>query len=668
MSLDTNLSNIPLCPFQLLLDLAFCTEEKANPVVNQLAFTAFGELNSANEWINLESLGNIVPIRARQLIKLLLPSLPKTLSLHIHLNEHELTSDNLYSLLLLAEELAQLSLFFYLAEDSDSCRQQLTHLFANKNTVDVHFAKANAVSATQQAQLKQLRLHQQSVLAAQGFKFDAPMNINLFIGYAWTSLKAGAYETGTRLLEEARSASGSIEQRDLLLLHLQLIRFHSHQYEKLALEPYPPVFSGIDAASITYLYYLKAYAATLTRHLDIAETYFERAGIDEYLPLTDEYSLYQLNIFALYNVFRQNTDVAYRLEKNIEQFAEARKIDSVGLKYVNFINIARLHKKAKEYPLSLHYYEKAYRVISQGGYTTSDHIYYNMNLGSLHEAIGDFPAALSFWVNAALHWLVAENPYALAWRPKLILCQEKTTELNRPFLLSDVCRFFSSKIDELLDKNQIKKPEIIEHCFNFCLNEPTLAKETCYVHQGLILYSSHQVSQPVFKELRPLANDLSGLLSQLLNLNSGEQTLAIDDSIQNTYNIDKRQARILAKVNHCQSVNWNGESLSLQKMTLNELQNGLTLSLSELIEKAEKEENSLKLKYKRSFLNKTLDNEDEINVFLALQEGKHAVVSERLAANLPLLQRLLHKKIICLQINPETSLHTSEDKPDRVSQ
>lgn len=653
MSLYTNLSYSLLCPFQLLLDLAFQTDKKAYLDVSRLAFTPFGELNSPNEWINLESLGNIVPIRAQQLIKYLSPYLSKTLCIHIYLDERRLSSDNLYSLLLLAEELPQLTLFFYIAEDENPCREQLTQLFTAKNSVDIHFAKSNTIQAFHQAQLKELRPHQQAVLASKGFKFDSALNINLLIGYAWTLLKTGAYEIGTHLLEEARSSCENIKDADMLLLHLQLIRFHSHQYEKLALEPYPPFFSGVDADSTKYLYYLKAYAATLTRHLDIAEIYFEKAGINEHLPLADEFSLYQLNIFALYSVFQQKADLAYRLEKKIEQFAQDHQLDSIGLKYVNFINIARLHKKAHEYPLSLSYYEKAYKIISQGGYTTSDHIYYNMNLGSLHEAAEDFKAALLFWINAALHWLVAENPYALAWRPKLILCQEKTTELNHPLLLSDVVRFFHHKIDNLLDKAGIPEPKATEQHFHFCLNHPALLKEACYVHNGLILYSSYQITPPVFEELKPLADYLSSLLKHILNFNSDYRTLVIDDSVQNLYQIDKQQARILASVNHCQRCYWNGESLTLQKITSNELQSGLTLSLSELIEDAEKEEHLLKLKYKRSFLNKTLDDEDEINIFLALKEGDHSKASQQLLSNLPLLQRLLYKKIICLQINPE---------------
>ena len=656
MRLKINLRDLLLCPFQLLIDL-YNQLSPADVSIEQLAFEPFGALDSANDWINLESLGNIVPIRAQALLKTILPVLPDSLALDIYLKNKKITSDNLYSLFLIADKVNHLHINIHDEQSWDeTAKNDLSQLFAHKN-VSLDFGTYSEPHKDT-AVLEQLHAHSHAVMAKYGFDFSSTEHINLLIGYSWSLLKTGAPEVATNLLEDALS-SALPHHHSLPLLHLQIIRFHAHQYKKLALQEYPTHFEGIDEASVNYLHYLKAYAATLTRNVDIAERHFALAGISEQLHLVDEYSLYQLNIFALFHVHKQKMDVAYRFEKTIEQFIKDHLIESIGLKYVNFINIARLYKKEGLYDQSLDYYSKAYLEISQGGYTPSDHIYYHMNFGGIYEAMGDTLRALSSWINAALHWLVADNPYSLAWRPKLILCGEKTEDLNKPLVLSNVTSFFCTKIAELLKELAIDHPVFqeldtfptaTEPSLNFCLNHPSIPKKSCHVELGMVVYSSQAVCNPIHSELAPLANYLSKILKATLLKNVTEPTLVIDNLCDITYLANESQAQWLALINDCDRCFLNGEPLLLNPETLKKLQSQIKPSLSMMIESIEEEGERLKLKYKRDFLNKTLDDQQEIAVCKALQQNDHSYLNAKLLPNLPLLQQMMHKKIISVSV------------------
>ncbi|CAM2962293.1 hypothetical protein [Legionella worsleiensis] len=661
MHLKTNLRHVLSCPFQLVLDISSQLPEVDHPTMEQQAFRPLGALNSANDWINLESLGNVVPIKAQAMLDKILPYLSAECSLDVYLKDKRLTSDNLYTLLLLADNTKHLSLNLYDEEEwSEEAQSELSALFASKNTA-LRFLVCTEDPVSQPI-LHQLNTNRQNMMSNQGFDFSSDWHINLLIGYAWTLLKSGAPEVATYLLEHRLSQPAqAVEHASMLLLHLQIIRFHSHQYKALALHEYPSQIEGIDEVSVRYLHYLKAYAATLIRYLEIAERHFRLAGIDEHLHLVDEFSLYQLNIFALFNVHMQKTDNAFSFEKKIEQFIVDHAINSIGLKYVNFINIARLYKKEKMYSKSLEYYNKAYQEISQGGYTTSDHIYYHMNYGGVYEATGDIRRALYCWVNAALHWLVADNPYALAWRPKLILCREKTEDLNKPLILNDVVSFFCSKISSLAKELSTQSSEYqslildehntvntAERAINFCLNNPGLKKMRCYASQGILVYSAQESCKPIHPQLMPLAHYLSVFFRTMVLKNPNEQTIVVDDLCDAPYAADVTQVRLLALLNGCEEYCFNEKQFNVTPDELKLMQSQITPSLSAMIASINESDGHLELVYKRDFLNKRIVDQQEIEICKALQHNDRTFIQERLMSDLPLLQGLIYKRVVSI--------------------
>lgn len=106
MKFISNLNGTILCPYQILLDIAEQIPSSPSKIKN-LAFLPICDLNSTNDWINLESLGKPVAIKAKTICDIVSSLLKKqnsdSLSLEVHLNNGLLLSDNLFSLLYLAE-------------------------------------------------------------------------------------------------------------------------------------------------------------------------------------------------------------------------------------------------------------------------------------------------------------------------------------------------------------------------------------------------------------------------------------------------------------------------------------------------------------------------------------------------------------------------------------
>ena len=96
-----NLNATVLCPYQIILDLCEQIVPCPTNIITQ-AFAPICELDATDDWINLESLGKPVAIRAKALCDTITTSLIKqngtTLSLAIYNAHHALGSDNLFCL------------------------------------------------------------------------------------------------------------------------------------------------------------------------------------------------------------------------------------------------------------------------------------------------------------------------------------------------------------------------------------------------------------------------------------------------------------------------------------------------------------------------------------------------------------------------------------------
>lgn len=637
MRVMSRLDSTLLLPFQMMLDIGQQLSDDLYSDLKIAVFKDYFEVKTANDWINLEAFGNMTAVRAKALSHILKKYFQSNQINEIHvdlyLNDAPLTSDNLYSLLTLADEIHQLNLNLCLIAQNPINELQLNYL-ADKDNIIVKQIKElppNRKWATDSIG-DWLNDNRFSVLKEKGYSFIKCSNHYQFessnlvddcIGYAWSILKLGAYDVATNLLSTILiEPTLSKASQEHLLMHLQLIRFHAHQYEAVALEIYPE-FQHLDDRSIQYIQYIKAYSATLSRHADVAETCFQACGVHQDMPIQDEFNVYQLNIFALYQVIKRQIDIAYQLEMKIENFIKNHPDASIGLKYVNNINIARLYKKLEQYDLSRQYYEQAYDELSGGGYTTSDYIYYNMNLGSLYEVQKKSSDALVCWVKAAMHWLVSKDPYSLAWRPKIILCQQMTADLNFPLSLKNVSFFLVNKIKSLLDDCQIHLKN--SEPFSFELSEGRIQQSQAYIKDQFVIYGHTSEGPLPHTDMRILQGLLSDVIRYLVPITPSVKSIAVDYPSESLL---RKHCSFwpLSLIHDCEDWTYNDESVKLDDIRTLKPNETILLKPSRLIKAVVPDENCAHFIYQRSFMNKVIHDDVMIEVFNALQEKPYKLV------------------------------------------
>ena len=473
MTMIMSLNELVLCPFQGLLDIAnqLVDGESHARLTAHGVFQPIFELNTISDWVTVDdSLGDLTAIRAKELVDtlhlILQKQMLKELDIHINLGDCALTIDNYFALLFLSEKLNNLSVFFYVSPEKISALKTLTKTLHEQANCVIDYRHANRFKETLDfVQLAEdLKVKRNKALIQNGFEFyknfddissktySATMTSNLcnFISYAWICLKAGSYQLGCQVL------SSILCQPDLdslifeeLFVHLQIIRFLSHQHHLVIAETFPEVFRFVAQERIKHLYFIKAFSATLTRNLPIAEECFKKAGIHQTMPMTDEESMYKLNLYALFLLLKGHADLAFDIEINIQNHSRVHFSNAAALDHVIFMNIARLYKKSKNYQLSAEYYAKAYEQLSSRGLTLFDRMSYRMDLAILDEARGRSSEALFSWVNVAIDWSSCENPYSLAVKQRLVLCQENITQTLLPLSIEKVNRFLLEKLNYL---------------------------------------------------------------------------------------------------------------------------------------------------------------------------------------------------------------------------
>ncbi len=664
MKFISNLSEILLCPYQILIDIAEQMPD-CPARFKHMAFMPICELESTNDWINLESLGKPVAIRAKAMVDILVSLLNRKpcdhLSIDIHLSGRALGSDNLFSLIFLAESIPALKLSFYNSGSSTvELEEQLMVFKCNDNVAFKINDSSDDAEQASSAVLRALNEKRSQLISSLGFTLEdtaglqynksQPGMLNQLIGYCWMCLKAGAYDISCALLEQAqKDNSFSLAEQEQIFMHLLMMRFFSHQYALVTESDFPDSFSSLEEADIKTLEFLKAYSATLSRNLETAQAFFKRFGIDEHMPLSDENSLYRLNLFALSQVLQGKMDVAFDLEFRIKKHIETHHIETVGLKYVNFINIARLYKKSKEFKQSLDYYQRAYNEISEGGYSTSDHIYYNMNLGSLFEAAGDFPQAMQYWIKAALHWLACSNKYELSWRPRILLCQEQVTEITKSLPIEKANVFLLNKLNELFKKCGHEMMEHSSFSYQFAEASLSVEKERCLILDNIVIYTAK--SQPVVSRRissqseEELAQHISQYLNFLFNIGTESELVLIDVQLDVNRIATVEEAMAFSTLANCSSCYYNGKWLEQEiPHSLKSVRAALSRSISSIAET----ERGLSISYKRSFLNKTLNNQNEIDLVNQMKQHRFLDVEQLSQSEQKILPVLAQKRILHL--------------------
>jgi tetratricopeptide (TPR) repeat protein len=649
MKLIVSLDGEILTPFQVYVDLAY--QLSCFTVCDQV-FSPICELNGINDWINLESFGQSMAMRANNLHELLRDKLKfeelEFLELQVIVGKGELSMDNVYALLFIAKEIKNLKVFFYAPPTLFKQLAKKIDLLSDLDNLQVELCDIAHAQMDKKA-CEKLAEHRKQLLQRIGIIINGHsnevINPSCLIAYAWICLKAGAYELGESSLQQVLLRTDSTTALyEQLFMHLQLIRFLSHRYDAVAQVDFPETFKHLSQEEIISTYFIKAYSATLTRNLQLAAIYFTKCDVNEKMILSDENSLYRLNLFALFLALSGNFDGAYAAEIRIKKHIELNKFKAVGLKYVNYINIARLHKKFKQYEQALSYYELAYLQIGGGGHTISDRIYYNINIGNVYEAAGHAEVALSYWLKVAMIWLAWGNKYSLSWRPRVFLTQENVADILQPLPVKKISEFLYKKIIKLIHDSKLIYA--IEGSYQFVLHsalEKKITHETCYVGHHMMLYGSSTEASFSYKdEEEKLAKLISPIVKKMMNIKTHHAFLAIDVVHEYFPTLEE----------HCHSLTCLGDvkdSCLNGKYLCNENAKGgkLKISLSKGIDYIRRTNEGMQIAYKRSFLNKILQDPQEIEFVAALEKTPILSIPD-VASIKDILNKLFAKKIICI--------------------
>lgn len=576
-----------LCPFQIFVDIFY--QLQGIDKVKELIFKPLTQLDTPSDWVNLDdSVGNLPAMRAYEfLTRLRATNITYKIELSIIFGNEALTQDNLYALLLLSKN-------FSLSVSTDK-PSSLEKFLDVKNAYEV-------------ASCEKLVENRKNLLGAKKY-----------IQYGWDCLKSGAAFLGCRHLEAELNLPHPKAFKEEIFYQLQVIRFLSHQHQTVSDITFLS-FETITKQRVEYLYFIKAFSCAMVRDLKQAEICFARAKISASMIINVPDHIYQLNLYALFQVLKGNTELAFAIETRLLAEIKSNYQHETAMNHVIKINIARLYKKDKNYTQAFIAYEEAYKVLEGGACTLFDLINFEMDKLFLYEAQGEYYKALDCCLKAVIFWLACENPYAIPLRLRLII--DKITDTNKVLSLEQIDTFFITKIKSLF-----------KHTNNFIDIENDLFYTfTTNVAKPLNKFSS--ASLVLFGSVLPPTNSKS-LLRKIIS-NYLKYKLKI---------CDKTQSFIIPR------------NLVLQKFLSNFKVDKTFIKLPQALADLSFDNTRCHLQFTRSFLNKTLTNKKTIATLKYLAKNKRMQILIYLENNsLACLYELLNNNVVMLEEIMETEV------------
>ena len=234
-----------------------------------------------------------------------------------------------------------------------------------------------------------------------------------FCQEAWRQFDAGYRELGFFFIEVARETAAEESNKAIFACHRQAMHLASAHYTDAgsSLEP----MTALPEQMRGFLLETKGWGLVMANRPAEALPHLHAAlGLCE-PEVPDVPYLFLLNITALAEVRSGNFDAAFALEKKIERLIVEHGLDDARLQFVNWLNLARLARYAKDLDGAERYYALAFSTV-EGARTETDCINANLCNERIEHARGNLRAALMCWVRAAMHWCASECPEALNWR------------------------------------------------------------------------------------------------------------------------------------------------------------------------------------------------------------------------------------------------------------
>lgn len=356
-----------------------------------------------------------------------------------------------------------------------------------------------------------------------GYQLDYDRAVASIIQYAWKLAELGADEGAVDLLNEACGCSQHPEIKALYIIQLQYLYIASQRYVEAARGCLS--YELLDGEWQQQYCLTKAWGATLIKNLGLAAEYFIKAGMPLNQLPSDINSLYRSNIYALWLHLSNQSSHAIKIENSIKATLEEQQSIHYQMRYINAINLARLHRSNSNFTASHLYYDLAFETI-KGLYTETDYIYSNICYAILNESNNDYWTAFHCWLRAALHWVVTAYQEALGWRAVRVILKNNFSPHAKldPGLISQA---FYSKLSDLILKLNIQLKKTCTHPIQF-MDQKTITSQ----HQPVIALGGIGWSIFAYKQARSHSKSsqhyshdvpLAALLGQIVFFLSGCQ-------------------------------------------------------------------------------------------------------------------------------------------------
>ncbi len=230
---------------------------------------------------------------------------------------------------------------------------------------------------------------------------------------AWRAFTAGSTDLALRLVDRARACAATPLDAAVMACHSQGMRIASLRFREVAEGPKPsPAWPRPLQA---FLSQALGWGRTLLGEAEAAAGWFERAeelfGADQ----EPRERLYLQNIRALQTARLGDVETALEMELRIEEQHTALPHVDHRLTYINQLNTARLYRRLGRVEQAEQHFRTCLRT-HLGVRSLSDHLFAEVTEAWIAGERGEQVAMERQWLRAALVWLAADVPEALAPR------------------------------------------------------------------------------------------------------------------------------------------------------------------------------------------------------------------------------------------------------------
>jgi tetratricopeptide (TPR) repeat protein len=246
---------------------------------------------------------------------------------------------------------------------------------------------------------------------------------------AWKQFDGGYHELSMLFIEAAQECVTDSESKALFAGHRQAMLLASANYAGAAAAEEPDPDLPIAARGL--LLQAKGWGLVMSNRPTEALPLLHRALSLLQPEVPDIPYMFLLNISALAEQRCGNHEAAQALEKRIERLIVEHGLQDARLRYVNWINLARLARYAKDLDAAEHYYSLAFSTV-EGAPSEGDSIHANLCRERIEDARGNHRAALDCLVRAAMYWCASDCPESLNWRVQTVIFgKPRRAELTR---------------------------------------------------------------------------------------------------------------------------------------------------------------------------------------------------------------------------------------------